>query len=214
MALQLRSKGLSYSEILEHVPVSHSSLSLWLRHIVLNPKQQGRLISKSRLAGARARHEQRLSKEKVLQNEVDKEFGKLINDPFFNLGLAMYWAEGSKQKPWHISARAVFANSNGQMILLMRRWFTEFGHFSANDFSYRLHIHESADIDKAKKKWAATLKIEASAIRVSIKHHEVVARHKHNDYRGLISLIVHKSCWFNRRIEMWTQAAARHYLKS
>jgi len=45
-AIELRKKGLSYSEILKCVPVAKSTLSLWLRSVGLSKKQRQRLTDK------------------------------------------------------------------------------------------------------------------------------------------------------------------------
>ena len=45
-AITLRKQGLSYNEILKKVPVSKSSLSLWLRSVGLAKEQKQRLTEK------------------------------------------------------------------------------------------------------------------------------------------------------------------------
>ena len=45
-AVELRRKGLSYREILQHVPVAKSTLSLWLRTVGLSRPQTQRLTEK------------------------------------------------------------------------------------------------------------------------------------------------------------------------
>ena len=49
-AIKLRREGLSYSEILQKIPVAKSTLSLWLRSIGLSKKQVQRLTEKKLLA--------------------------------------------------------------------------------------------------------------------------------------------------------------------
>jgi hypothetical protein len=151
-ALMLRREGLSYSEILKTVPVAQATLSLWLRHIRLTDKQKKRLKDISQGAGVRARREQRIQGQNMLFEDATKEMKQLIKDPFFMLGLAFYWAEGAKQKPWNVSACMRFANSDERTILIMKLWFSKFFKLSEKDFTYTLHIHTSADIQQAKKR--------------------------------------------------------------
>jgi len=211
-AIALRKQGLSYDEISKIIPVSSSSLSLWLRHIPLTTKQKYRLKDISQGAGARARREQRLTREQALAKELIKELPKLLNDHFFLFGLALYWAEGSKQKPWNISQRVTFSNSDHTMILLMRKWFFVFGNITEKDIVYYLHIHSSADSKKAQEEWSKLLHVDPQKIRTSFKKHEIKNRHPQDSYKGLTQMQILKSTWLNRRIGLWTKHAAEVFL--
>ncbi|MBI3255525.1 MAG: hypothetical protein HYZ63_00990 [Candidatus Andersenbacteria bacterium] len=122
-ALALRKKGLSYSEILKTVPVAQATLSLWLRHIHLTDSQLKRLNVISQGAGARARRQQRIDKQAELAENVKGEIEELLLNPFFMFGVALYWAEGNKAKPWNISPNLGFSNSDERTVLIMRAWF-------------------------------------------------------------------------------------------
>lgn len=213
-AIMLRKQGFSYAEIMRVVPVSQASLSLWLREIPLTGKQKLRLKNISQGAGAQARRDQRLSLEQQLIKDIKKEIVELMKDPFFLLGLALYWAEGNKQKPWNISIGVGFSNSDERTILIMRKWLMKFGKTKPRDFTYSLHIHESTDIEKAKLAWAKILHIKKEKLRVALKRNIVKSRHKNEHYKGLIQLRTRKSTWFNRRVELWTKYAANYYLSA
>lgn len=210
LAIQLRQQGLSYSEILQHLAVSQSSLSLWLRDIKLSDEQISKLSFRGPLAGAKARRQQRLKQLVELEKEVSAELPRLLKNPFFCIGLALYWAEGAKIKPWRITIRARVSNSDPFMILIMRAWFLEF--FKNPKFHYRLYIHESANREIARKKWAELLSVDVVQIPITIKRHEVRSRYKHDNYIGLIELSVRNSAWIARRIDLWTKGAAAHFL--
>lgn len=212
LAIKLRYKGLSYSEIIRKVPVSQAVLSLWLRNIPLTIKQKERLLDLSSRAGGRARHQQRLDRMVSLKKEVEKELPQLLKNQFFMFGLALYWAEGAKIKPWRTSVRVDFANSDPLLIILMRKWLMKFSSVKGDDLQYRLHIHVTADALKAKKVLAKILGVPSRRIKVSLKKHDVQSRHKHDHYIGLISMRARRSTWLNRRIELWTKGVAETYL--
>lgn len=209
-ARKLRLQGLSYSEILQHVTVSQSSLSLWLRNVTLSDEQNSKLFLRGPLAGAKARRQQRLNQLAELEKEVSEELPILVKDPFFCIGLALYWAEGSKSKPWRVSVRTRVTNSDPLIILLMRQWFIKFS--KDCKLQYRLYIHESADATAARERWAQILAIDPVRISISIKKHEVRTRRTHDKYIGLIELNVRKSARLTRKIELWTKGAATHFL--
>jgi hypothetical protein len=214
LAENLRKEGLSYSEIMKRVPVAKSSLSLWLRDISLSSEQKRRLEKLNTIgqkAGAEARHQQKLRLIEVLKKDVAKEVPKLIQNPFFVLGVSLYWAEGAKQKPWNSSQRFSFGNSDERLIILMRKWLYSFHDISDTQIMYRLHIHETANIDTAKREWAKVLDIEPVQLKVSLKRHNSSSRHFNLKYKGLIVLSVRKSTWLNRRIDLWTNYLADHY---
>lgn len=216
-ATKLRRLGLSYSEIKSHIPVAKSTLSIWLSDIELNPKQKKRienLNTAGQKAGAKARHKQKVAIYNNLVIDVGVELPKLVSDEFFTMGLALYWAEGTKQKPWNPSQQVSFGNTDQVLILLMRKWLQKYGHINEADLYYRLHIHESANIPKARNEWARILNVNATSFRITIKKHEVTSRHVNQDYKGLISLSVRKSTWLNRRIVLWQQGVASEFLKS
>lgn len=215
LAEKLRKQGLSYSEIMKSVPVAKSSLSLWLRDISLSSKQRERLEKLNTIgqkAGAEARRQQRIDRFDLLKKEVAEEVPRLINNPFFVMGISLYWVEGSKQKPWNPSQCFSFANTDERLILLMRKWLNTFDNTDESRLKYRLHIHETADIEKASKKWAKILGINPSLLRVSLKRHKTHLRRINADYKGLIIMSVRKSTWLNRRIELWGDYITDHYL--
>lgn len=215
LAEKLRKQGLSYSEIMKSVPVAKSSLSLWLRDISLNTKQRQRLEELNTIgqkAGAEARRQQKIERFEVLKKEVAEEVPKLIINPFFVMGISLYWAEGVKEKPWNPSQCFSFANSDERLILLMRKWLNIFYGTNESQLIYRLHIHESANIDIAAKEWAKILDVEPSQLKVTLKKHKKSSRRVSPKYKGLIIMNVRKSTWLNRRIELWGSYITDHYL--
>lgn len=217
-AIALRKQGYSYGEIRKQVPVSQASLSLWLRHIPLTKEQQRKNETRGRLLGAQTRRRQRLLRREELKIEASESLPRLVKDPFFVLGLALYWAEGSKQKPWNVSEAVRFSNSDSRAVVLMQKWFCLFGGTTKEELIYRLHIHETADIERAKEIWANSLGISADKIYVSIKRNNSVFRKNHtrnelSDYKGLVAVMVRKSAEFNRLIEFWVQGCVEQVLE-
>lgn len=211
-AILLRKQGLSYSEILERLPVAKGSLSLWIRHVELSKNQRKRLMEKAQGAGGRARHKQRLFRLGELEKEISQEIPGLLKDPFFLFGLALYWAEGTKTKPWRIAGRVQICNSDENLLLVMRRWCMKYSSSSINDFIYRLYIHETADAFRARKVWAKILAIPEESIGISFKRNKIKGRDINIEYKGLVAMNLRRSTWFLRRIDLWTKHAARFYM--
>src|SRR3989338_3599097 len=127
-AIELRKQGFSYREILEKIPVAKSSLSLWLKSVKLAESQTQRLTEKkiaSALRGAMKRKEDRIVLTKQIKDKARVEVGKLSNRGLWLIGIALYWAEGSKEKEYNRGSRIIFSNSDPYMIKLFLKWLIE-----------------------------------------------------------------------------------------
>jgi len=85
LAEKMRLQGLTYSEILKSLPVSKSSLSLWLHSITLSTNNKARIETlklAGQKAGAKMRHQNRIDQQNTLIATTQKEISKLIKDPF------------------------------------------------------------------------------------------------------------------------------------
>jgi hypothetical protein len=104
-ARRLRGDGLTYDEIAEITGASQGSLSLWLRDM----PREFQHSEERRLARFRATYAQiRAEKDAVREaerEEIAATVGDISNRELFLVGLALYWAEGAKSKPWRRSER-------------------------------------------------------------------------------------------------------------
>lgn len=212
-ALELRKRGLSYSEIQEVVPVSQASLSVWLRGVSLSPAQVQRLTEKKR-AGNRSAAEKvramRLERIRRITDEAEREAYLCLqqHDQFWAIGVALYWAEGNKPKAWRSTEGFAFTNMDPAMILLIRRWLLRYCGVSAADLTYALYIHDSANICLAQRFWAGRLGIPPTSIRTYLKKPNPLTR-RHNlgtHYYGTIRLSVRRSTALTHRVVAWIRA--------
>lgn len=206
-AIKLRKRGQSYSEIQKLIPVSKASLSLWLKDIKLGEKYKKKLIRKRYLAqlkGAQARHKQRVESSKKIIAQALSEVGKINPRELKLIGAALYWAEGGKQKETNVSQRVSLSNSDPRMIKLFLIWLKEICKISTQDIKLDLFIHESGNVERAKKFWSNSLKIEEEKFKVYFKKHKVTKRKNvGNTYHGLVRVNVKKSTNLNRKITGW-----------
>lgn len=128
------------------------------------------------------------------------------------LGTALYWAEGSKPKPWRTATRVSFSNMDVHMIRIVRAWLAEYCTVETRDLEYRLHIHEKADIASAVAFWASQLAIPAARIRVTLKRHNPKPQRKNTGetYYGTMQMRVPRSTSLSHRIAGWTRGLINH----
>ena len=102
-AIKLRRKGLSYLEICKHVPVSKSTLSIWLRSVELTNEQKQRLTEVSRqagIAGAEKRRQNRRGLQQRIYKSASEAVGPVSPRELWLMGSVLYWAEGAKEKEY------------------------------------------------------------------------------------------------------------------
>lgn len=208
-AIELRKKGKSYSEILSEVHVSQSSLSSWLKNILLTEEQMNLLLLKKKAGqkrGGLVKKKFRKFEEKQIIDTAGNEIKELSSREFWLLGIIAYWCEGSKQKEWNVSQGVIFANSDPFLIKLFANWVKKFCLVEDKDIKYNLYIHETGNTTTALDYWSKILNIHVKDFgKTSIKKHNILTKRKNirQDYHGLIRISINRSTNLNRKIKGW-----------
>ncbi|MFF7175293.1 hypothetical protein [Streptomyces pseudovenezuelae] len=205
-ARELRLQGWTYDRIEAELGCSRSSVSLWVRDLPKperrNPKEQAKLAARKRWEHELAvRDEQRLETKAAAAREI----GELSDRELFVAGVALYWAEGTKDKPYARRERVTFVNSDPGMIRLFLAWLDLLG-VKRDDVGYRVMIHESADVSSAEQYWAELVQADRSSFgKTTLKQHnpKTVRKNTGETYRGCLVLTVRRSAELYRRIEGW-----------
>ncbi|HNY35811.1 MAG TPA: hypothetical protein PLD14_02550 [Candidatus Pacearchaeota archaeon] len=216
-AIKFRKNGFSYSEILKQIPISRSTLSLWLRSVGLAKAQFQRTTQKrieGGLRGAAARRRNRIKITEEIKSKAIKEVKNIDIKNLWLIGIALYWAEGSKEKESGTNSGVKFSNSDHRMILLFIKWLKNSFLINSSDLIYELYIHETADIKKAQIYWSNILSISTEKIRTYLKKSKIKTIRKNtcSDYHGLIRVTVNKSTNLNRMITGWIEGICKKSL--
>jgi len=118
IAIKLRFEGKSYSEIQKTIGgISKSTLSKWLKGLVLSEAIRLKISQKSRqksLQGLLKRNKNQtvlaLKRKKIIQESAQSEIKNISLENLFFIGIALYWAEGYK-RPRFIKGREVTNHS-------------------------------------------------------------------------------------------------------
>lgn len=209
LAIKLRKRGLSYSDILQKINISKSTLSMWLGDIKLTPDQQKRLLKGrdlSRYIGAKTRRKNKEETIKKIIKEGEKEFIHLVKNPLFLVGLALYYAEGDKHK----GERVKFTNSDEKLITLMMHWFREICLVPEEKFRIALHIHSLHSKPNIKKYWIKITGIpEKRFNKIYIK--KTSLRQRRNIlYQGTCAIVINNKDLF-RRITGWKIGLVKYF---
>lgn len=207
-AVELRKLGWSYSEIKSKIKVSKSTLSLWLRSEKITDNQAERLAGRRQEAAlitAKNRKNERIVRENMIIAKAMEEIGPISKKSLLLIGIALYWAEGSKKIKGRTGGRVIFANSDPKMVKVYLRWLDSIG-IKLEDVWFELYIHQDCLGQKPDfvKYWSECLEIEENMInRVYIKKN--VSRKRSDNYHGLIRIGVRKSTDFYRKISGWIE---------
>lgn len=212
-AISLRQRGWSYTEILEKVSVAKSTLSLWLRSVNLSKRQKQRITQKkltSAHRGGLIRKTQRLTLTKHIVGVARESVGKISKRELWLIGIALYWAEGAKEKEHHPGSGVRFSNSDPKMVKIFLCWLEEVGKISREDIKFSLFVHENHKdrIPEIKSFWSKQIAFPESAIaHVYLKKHnpKTIRRNVGQTYQGLVQVNVRSSSTLNRKIAGWIE---------
>ncbi|MGW3125286.1 hypothetical protein [Streptomyces sp. NPDC001123] len=205
-ARELRLQGWTYDQIEVELGCSRSSVSLWVRDL---PRPEPRYTPEER----RALMQEGLAKRRAADNEERKktkagahqEIGEMTDRELFMAGVALYWAEGSKSKPYDRRERAIFVNSDPGVIRVYLAWL-DLLEVDRQRLGFRLLIHESADIEAAHRFWAGIADVDLTVFaKPTLKKHnpKTVRKNTGNDYHGCLVIGVARSAHLYNRIDGW-----------
>lgn len=214
-ARELREEGRDYEGIAAELGVSKSSVSLWVRDMPIPPHLTREESRKRSAEGARRYWAvQRPLREAVRGRAVTAaaaQIGKLSDRELLIAGAITYWCEGAKSKPWRRCDRVIFINSDPGLITLFLR-FLEVAGVEKSSLTYRLSIHESADVFAAERFWLNVTGAEPGQFRKpSLKRHnpKTVRKNVGDDYHGCLIIGVLLSAVLYQKIEGWAEAVMR-----
>ena len=129
----------------------------------------------------------------------------------FVVGLALYWCEGSKDKPWCRHGRVRFTNSDPDVLAVFLTWLGLIG-VARSECIFWLSIHESADAAASERWWQQRLGISETLFRrPALKRHNArTVRHNIGaDYHGCLVVEVRRSMALYDAIAGWWAGFAR-----
>ena len=106
-ARELRARAWTLTEIAEELGVSRSSVSLWVRDVVVAPKPRQRRTFRN----PSSLHLKKLAEIEAANAWAQTYVDSLCEDAFFAAGIALYAGEGSKR-----DGEVLFANTDAAMI--------------------------------------------------------------------------------------------------
>ncbi|MGO4635487.1 hypothetical protein AB4225_31840 [Streptomyces sp. 2RAF24] len=203
-ARELRLAGRTYDQIQLELSCSKSSISLWVRDLP-KPERKRTREEASEIArrGWEATLRRREGERSATKEAAAGAVGELSARELFLVGVALYWAEGTKDKSYARRERVVFVNSDPGMIRTFLAWLDLLG-VDRESHTYHVMIHESADVPAAERYWAGITGTAPGRFgKTSLKRHNPKTTRKNVDdtYQGCLAIRVRQSADLYRRIE-------------
>jgi len=222
IAIELRKKGLSYSEIKNSINIPRSTIAYWLKDIELSDEQVEKLkIKRSQVA--KANIEKRVSRILLETEEIKtssaKEIGGITKRELWLMGLMLYWRERFLTGNDSDVRKGVrFTSSDPDLIKLFLRWLQEIGKINDEELAFDIFISKDKRnlLDEARNFWSTVTgfsrghfsriyfyKSGKSGKRKAIKRSEY----------GLLRIRVKASSMLARQIVGWISGARQRLFK-
>ncbi|MFE5187516.1 hypothetical protein [Streptomyces sp. NPDC056628] len=203
-ARELRLRGWTYDRIQLELGCSKSSISLWVRDLpkpdrTRTPEEAREISRRGWEAKLRIRDEERRRTKEAARQAV----AALSARELFLVGVGLYWAEGTKDKPYDRREKVTFCNSDPGMIQVYLAWLDLLG-VERERLRFHVLIHENADVAGAEEYWAGLVGADRSAFhKTTLKKHnpKTVRKNVGDSYRGCLVIKVLRGAELYRRIE-------------
>ena len=178
-ARRLRSEeGLALNEIADRLQVSKSSVSFWVRDVVLSEEQAAQLASQNPLLNRQFRSSQ-VSRERARAaraacQEEGRERARQA-DPLHAAGCMLYWAEGSKSR-----CTVAFTNSDPDMVDLFVRFLERCYDVPRQRMVAYVNCHDDcASVTEIEQFWLERLQFDRSQLRkTTVNYHSSYSKRK------------------------------------
>jgi len=211
-ARELRTQGLDYEEIADALGISKSSVSLWVRDLPIPERLSYEECRRRSAEGAHrywaAERPVRAAARAATCATAAAQIGPLTDREILMAGAIAYWCEGGKTKPYQRSDRVIFTNSDPGLIRFFLRFLDVTG-TSRTSVSFRVCIHEKADVAAAQRFWLDVTGASADQFATpALKRHnpKTVRKNTGDEYHGCLRIDVRRSSDLYRRIEGWSTA--------
>ena len=211
-ARELRTQGLDYEDIATALSVAKSSVSLWVRDLPRPARLSYAECRKRSAEGARrywaAERPAREARRAAAREATAAQIGELTDREMLIAGAIAYWCEGSKNKPGPWNDQVIFTNTDPGLIRFFLRFLEAIG-TPWEDITFRICIHESADVESAQRFWLEVTDASPDQFRSpTLKRHnpKTVRKNVGEGYHGCLRIAVRRSSDLYHKIEGWAEA--------
>lgn len=208
----LRIKGLSLNQIYNHTNIPKTTIRTWIKDIELSKKQLDILkervqekLQEGRIRKQEIQKELKIKNERILINRGKKKIRKLTKREFLIAGIALYWAEGFRNKHEH---RLGFCNSDPEMVRFYIKWLKEVLRVKNENIILRLTLNESyrQKSDEIIDYWANITKLPKEQFtKTFYQRTQWKKQYNNSNYHGVLRIHVKKSLNYLLLMKGWIE---------
>ncbi len=144
-ARELRARAWTLAEIAAELGVSRSSVSVWVRDVVFEPKPRQRPLFRN----PSSLHLAKLAEIEEMDVWGRDQIGSLSGAAFLAAGVALYAGEGAKT-----DHSVNFANTDPAMIAFFCAWLRQYFAIDESRLRLSVYLHEGLDAHAADQFWS------------------------------------------------------------
>lgn len=222
IAIEMRKKGLSYSDIENQIHVPRSTLSYWLKKIKLTDEQKKKINNK-KIVALKKGAEKKIIRTRQTIEEIRKTSAKDIKEitkkELWLIGVVLYWRErflSGNESDLRKGVR--FTSSDPYLIKLFLKWLQDVGQIKNEEIEFDIFM---TDAFRSSKKeaiayWSdVTGNPEDSFVRTyfqKAKKKKAKGRNiKNKNKLGLLRIRVKASSMLARQIAGWVRGIIKNY---
>jgi transcriptional regulator with XRE-family HTH domain len=193
-----KEQGLALNEIAKIVGVAKSSVSAWVRDIQLTTEQQQVLLSRNPIFNRQASGAKKWIEHNQNIRKQYQENGKIMarescNNNLFNIGCALYWAEGTKNRN-----DARLSNTDPSLLKIWLRFLKEIFLIQDTKIAIAIQCYLNNGISQTdiENYWLKTLDLPSSCLRktgIVTKHPMSKFYKKHKHLYGVCMISVYST---------------------
>lgn len=206
----LRRRGQSYSSIAVKLSLAKSTLSSWFADKAWskmikekNDRERLKTISKSLVMANRVRKEINRRKRRQYGEEAQLEYGQLVKDPLFVLGLGIYWGEGDKTE----NGRVAVINTDGDLLKVVVKFYCRCLKVLSSKLRVGLFVYEGMDQEKEMVFWSEKLSVPRSQF-IKVQVLKSRSRRTERKSRHGVCSIYFSSTELSVKIREWIRLSA------
>jgi hypothetical protein len=146
-AIELRRRGLSYTDIAKELKVSRTSVCLWVKNVKLTEVERLHLqknirakMERGRMMASISLRSRKVFKEKIVYEQAEGEFEKKAKDPFFMLGIGLWGTPPHKKGYFSLQ----FTSANPEIMKIMASWVEKYLEIPKKAIKYRVYKSSTA----------------------------------------------------------------------
>jgi len=225
IAIDMRKRGFSYSEIGNRIHIPKSTLSYWLKNIKLTPEQTQKLNDK-RIEVAKANALKKISKTaktiEEIKNSSAQDIKEISKKELWLMGVVLYWKNGNRGD---LKKGVHFSSSDPAMINLFLKWLREVGGVEDKEIKFHIFIKRrgfKTSVDKKNKMVDESIDFWSKATGVPKSHFSNIYFQKTNrgnnpqpitdkytQPAGFLRVKVAESSMLARQIAGWIEGLKR-----